>query len=96
CNCEAVIHMDPICVDDPVVNELKEQLSRIIITLDESLMFHDFRVVNGPTHTNLIFDVLVPYRFHMTDAEVISAIDTEVKKLNPTYFCVIKVDHTYI
>lgn len=96
CNCEAVIHMDPICVDDPVVNELKEQLSRIIITLDEALMFHDFRVVNGPTHTNLIFDVLVPYRFHMTDSEVISAIDAEVKKISPTYFCVIKVDHTYI
>lgn len=96
CNCEAVIHMDPICVDDPVVNALKEEISRIIIKLDETLMFHDFRIVNGPTHTNLIFDVLVPYRFKMADKEIIEHIDTEVKKLNPNYFCVIKIDYTYV
>ena len=96
CNCEAVIHMDPISINDPETNELKEIISRVILTIDESLMFHDFRIVKGPTHTNLLFDVLVPYNFQTSDKELLSEIQQRVSKINPTYFTVVKIDHTYI
>lgn len=96
CNCEAVIHMDPISVNDPETAELKEKIRSIITSIDENLQFHDFRIVKGPTHTNLLFDVLVPYKFPIKDSELIVMIDRKVKELNPTYFIVLKVDHTYI
>lgn len=96
CNCEAVIHMDPISINDPETNELKEIISRVILTIDESLMFHDFRIVKGPTHTNLLFDVLVPYNFQTSDKELLSEIQQRVSEINPTYFTVVKIDHTYI
>lgn len=96
CDCEAVIHMDPISVNDPETAKLKEQIHNIITSIDETLQFHDFRIVKGPTHTNLLFDVLVPYKFPVKDSELIVQIDRKVKELNPTYFIVVKVDHTYI
>ncbi len=96
CNCEAVIHMDPISVNDPETVALKEQIRTIIKDVDDTLQFHDFRIVKGPTHTNLLFDVLVPYKFPIKDSELIVAIDRKVKELDPTYFIVVKVDHTYI
>ena len=96
CNCEAVIHMDPISVNDPETAALKEQIRIIIKDIDENLQFHDFRIVKGPTHTNMLFDVLVPYKFPIKDSELIVMIDRKVKELDPTYFIVVKVDHTYI
>ena len=96
CCCEAVIHMDPIAVNDPEVDSMKTQIAVIIKSIDPELKFHDFRMVKGPTHTNLIFDVLVPYRFAITDNDLIDLIDAKVKELNSSYFIVVKIDHTYI
>ena len=96
CHCEAVIHMDPIAVNDPEVDSMKTQIAVIIKSIDPELKFHDFRMVKGPTHTNLIFDVLVPYRFAITDNDLIDLIDAKVKELNSSYFIVVKIDHTYI
>lgn len=96
CNCEAVIHMDPIAMNDPEVDALKKMTAEIIHTIDGNLNFHDFRVVKGPTRTNLIFDVLVPYGFKRKDNELIELIIEKVKEQNPSYCVVIKVDHTYI
>lgn len=96
CDCEAVIHMDPISVNDPETVALKEQIRSIMKEIDENLQFHDFRIVKGPTHTNLLFDVLVPYKFPVKDSELIVQIDRKIKELNPAYFIVVKIDHTYI
>lgn len=96
CDCEAVIHMDPISVNDPEVNALKAQVGEIINGIDAELRFHDFRIVKGPTHTNILFDVLVPYKFGLKDSELIERINVKVKELSPSYFIVVKVDHTYI
>lgn len=96
CHCEAVIHMDPITVNDPEVDSLKKTLSAIIASIDPALKFHDFRVVKGPTHTNLIFDILVPYHFSISDTELIDQINKKVKECNSTYYIVAKIDHTYI
>lgn len=57
--------------------------------------FHDFRIVKGPTHTNLIFDIVLPFDFDLSDDEVTQFIQLEVRKTNPTYFCVIEVDKAY-
>lgn len=96
CQCEAVIHMDPVAVNDPEVDALKQMVGEIIHDIHSELNFHDFRVVKGPTHTNLIFDVLVPYRFKMKDNELMECIIEKVKEKNPLYCVVIKIDHTYI
>lgn len=95
-NCEPVIHMDPIVDDDEVINEAKAEVERIIKAIDENMMFHDFRMVKGTTHSNLIFDVVVPHGYHMTDDEIKTRIATDVWKFNPTYFCVIQVDKLYV
>ena len=57
---------------------------------------HDFRIVAGPTHTNLIFDVVAPYDFPMEDDELITAINERVRRDNPNYFTVIEVDQAMV
>ncbi len=94
-HCEATIHMDPIQNDDDTTNELKSFVSSKLHSLDESLSIHDFRIVTGPTHTNLIFDVLTPYRFTMKDDALCDYLQSEVHKNYPNYFCVIEVDKDY-
>ena len=93
--CSAVIHMDPVCVDDELTNEIKEKVAEIIHEMEGEIKFHDFRIVNGPTHTNLIFDVVVPYDYLMTDTEVVGHIREEVQKIDKNYFVVIEVDKAY-
>ena len=88
--------MDPIAVNDPEVDSLRSKIDILLKRIDPELKFHDFRMVKGPTHTNLIFDVLVPYRFSIADSELIELIDAKIKELDPSYFIVVKVDHTYI
>jgi divalent metal cation (Fe/Co/Zn/Cd) transporter len=90
--CSAVIHMDPVCVDDKLTNEIKEKVAEIIHEMDGEIKFHDFRIVSGPTHTNLIFDVVVPYDYLMTDGEVVEHIRQQVQKIDKNYFAVIEVD----
>ncbi len=93
--CNAVIHMDPVCMDDPEVIMLKEQVSCFLSDLDSELSLHDFRVVKGPTHTNIIFDVLIPYHFRISDEEVCLRLQNHVKEMNPCFFAVINVDKKY-
>lgn len=93
--CSAVIHMDPVCVDDEVTNELKEKVAQIIQRMDGNVTFHDFRIVHGPTHTNLIFDVVVPYDYSMSDGEVMAYLQKEISALDAKYFAVIEVDKAY-
>ena len=95
-SCEAVIHMDPITVNDPEVDALKELVARMILQIDESLHFHDFRIVKGPTHTNLIFDVLAPYKFRMSDDELMKQLSSQIHELDDRFFAVIKIDHSFV
>ncbi|MBQ2802606.1 MAG: cation transporter [Lachnospiraceae bacterium] len=91
-HCSAVIHMDPVCIGDEETDRLKAEVTDYLAQIAPSLTMHDFRIVKGPTHTNIIFDVVVPYGFHMTDNEVISVINKHIKDKNPNYFTVIEVD----
>lgn len=94
-NCSAVIHMDPVCVDDKLTNSIKEKVADIIRQTDEKITFHDFRMVSGPTHTNLIFDVVIPFDYWMTDAELIDCLQKKIATLQGNYFAVIEVDKAY-
>lgn len=95
--CDAVIHMDPVVTKDEHVLYLKEQMEHIIKAVDETMTMHDFRVVTGPTHTNLIFDVVVPFGFRMSDEEIENVVQEKVAAtLGEAHFCVIQVDKAYL
>ena len=88
----ATVHMDPIVTDDERVNELREKISSLVKTVDEKLDIHDFRFVEGTTHTNLIFDVNVPFELKQSDDDIKRAISSKVSELDPNYFVVMTVD----
>lgn len=90
-----VIHMDPVIVDDERVNALKQIAVDALKNIDESLTLHDFRVVWGENRKNLIFDVVVPYGFRLTDKELISSIDEKIKETDPAAYPVISVDKDF-
>ncbi len=89
-----VIHMDPVVTDNEKINRLKAEIDQIVKGIDTDLSMHDFRAVFGPTHTNLVFDVVVPPAFELTDSQIIQNISEKTKKLG-NYFCVITIDHNY-
>lgn len=91
-----VIHMDPIVTDNQKTNELKEQVLEIAAGISADITVHDFRVVWGPTHANLVFDVCVPFGFPMNDGQLTQAITEGIQKLDPHYYSVITVDHDYV
>jgi cation diffusion facilitator family transporter len=91
-----VIHLDPIVTDDPRTNALKAEVVKIIDEISEKITMHDFRVVWGATHSNLIFDVCVSFDFGMTDAELSNLIAEKIHQLDPSYYAVITVDHDYV
>ena len=93
--CSAVIHMDPICLDDEKTNEMKQKVAGIVSGMEGNVSFHDFRIVQGPTHTNLIFDVVVPFDYKMTDSEVMKYLQDKISELDENYFAVIEVDKAY-
>lgn len=95
-NCEVVIHMDPVLVNDPETDHLKTMTSHVIERINKDLQFHDFRIVKGPSHTNLIFDVLVPYQFEIGDEDLIDIIHDKIKEIDSHYETVIKIDHIAI
>ncbi len=87
------IHMDPIVTDDETILNLKEFLTSVIAEdVDEKLSVHDFRAVIGETHTNLIFDVLLPFESKMNEKEVVERISDAVLKHRDNCYCVITVD----
>lgn len=91
-SCEAVIHMDPVIINDTQTNEIKKQVISIIKEIDPVLSLHDFRIVTGPTHTNIIFDLVIPFSFRMEDDKLLSEIRQKLKLVNPNYFAVIQID----
>ena len=95
-NCEAVIHMDPIVDDDEVINEAKAEVDRIVKGFEGNVRFHDFRMVKGTTHSNLIFDIVVPHGYPMSDEEVVEQIREKVKEFKDNYYCVIHVDKAMV
>lgn len=91
--CMATIHMDPVVVNDPEVKELKHQVADLVKEVLDAITIHDFRVVKGDTHTNLIFDMVVPFSCECTDREMADMVADKIKeKLGNNYYAVIDVD----
>lgn len=89
------IHLDPVVVDDARINALKALCMQVLSEIDNRLTMHDFRVVDGPTHANLIFDVVAPLDFPLRDNELVERVSEKLSKIDERYFCVITVDHAF-
>ncbi len=94
-NCTAVIHMDPIATNDEVTVATREKVAELARALDGSISIHDFRMVIGQTHTNLIFDMAIPYNFRLSDEEIKEEMSRLVKIISPDYRVVINIDNVY-
>lgn len=92
CGIEATIHMDPLNTDDELLNTLRPLVEQAVQEIDPSFCIHDFRIVTGDTHTNLIFDVAATFESKLTDDEIRRAVADKVSRINPSYFTVITVD----
>lgn len=88
----ATVHMDPIVTDDERVSALREEVLAAVRSIDDAFSIHDFRFVEGKTHTNLIFDISAPFEVKMTDNEIENAVCAAIKGINENYFAVITID----
>ena len=95
-NIHLVIHLDPVEMDNPKIDEIKAIVNTILKSKNELITMHDFRVVFGDTHTNLIFDVDLPFEYEITDDLFCSEITKEIRNVEPTYNTVITVDRNYM
>lgn len=94
--CDAVIHMDPIETDDKITMEAREKIAELVKIIDERVTIHDFRMVTGPTHTNVIFDIVVPYDVKRTEDEIRRDIERMVKTLDENYYATVHVDKSFV
>lgn len=95
-SCEAVIHMDPIETNNEEVVKMKHIIEEKVKEIHAEMTIHDFRMVSGPTHTNLIFDAVMPYGMKMTKAEVQKKIEDIVERMDGNYFAVVQIDQSYV
>lgn len=95
-HCETVIHMDPIDVGNEKTIEMKEEMVKLVKAIDERLTIHDFRMVTGTTHHNMIFDVVIPADFKLSQEELKDIIQKKVWEKWPDYYVVIDVDTAYV
>ena len=93
--CLVTIHMDPVDVHDEHTAQLRDNVSEIIKQLTPDITFHDFRVVSGPPHTNLIFDIVSPMDCGLSDQELADTIADKIHQCNESYFAVINVDKDF-
>lgn len=90
------VHMDPIVVDDEEVDAYKALTKDILSALNNEYSFHDFKMVKGPTHTNLIFDLVVPYDKKKTSAEILRELRNQFKEKDENINLVVTVEHSYV
>lgn len=96
-NIEITIHFDPIDVNNKKLSLMKEKIAVIVKDIDDTLKFHDFRMVSGHSHTNLIFDIVYPYGCKFKEEEILQQIEKKIGELskndNVQYFAVVKIDY---
>lgn len=89
------LHMDPIVTDDERVDQARALAEEAVKEIDESLSLHDFRMVSGPHHTNLIFDVAAPFSVKLSDREITERIGAGIAQRKSNYYAVVTVDRSY-
>lgn len=90
------LHLDPILLDDPLVQVYQKGIKDILNKIDPTLSIHDFRIVDGPSHTNLVFDILIPYDCSISKKEIEDKINTSLKEHDKRLYAVITFDHEYV
>lgn len=96
-HCEATIHMDPVVIDDEETMKTKQMVEELVHAYDETLSIHDFRMVSGKTHTNVIFDMVIPYGKEYHVKQIVKDIREIIHREMPGhYFAVIKVDRSMV
>ena len=93
-SCNATIHMDPILIDDPQTDLLKEQMEAVLQQIDTRITMHDFRIVAGPTHTNIIFDAVIPYDIASSENELRDRINAGAKAISEQYNIIVEFDRS--
>lgn len=91
-----VIHLDPIVTDNEFVNQLKKTVAEIVNSVNSEYTIHDFRVVEGPSHTNLIFDLVIPHNHKERRDDIADNISKKINEYNSSYFCVITPEHAFV
>lgn len=94
--CIAVIHMDPVETDNEVTNEIKEKIAQAMAEFDDKITIHDFRVVPGTSHTNVIFDAVVPHEIKKTDMEISNEISDFISEKFMNYNAVVNIDRPFV
>lgn len=95
-NIHCTVHMDPINLDDPNRELLKQILMETIASLEGVCNFHDLRIVTGPTHTNVVFDVAVSPECKLSNEELSKKLSDAVTDYNPDFHAVIEFDRAYV
>ncbi|MGN1202277.1 MAG: cation diffusion facilitator family transporter [Eubacterium sp.] len=90
------IHMDPIVVNDEEVDRYKSLTGKIIKDVNEKYTFHDFKMVKGPTHTNLIFDLVVPHDKNKTSTQILNELKEKFNETDETINLVVTVEHSFV
>ena len=93
---ELSIHMDPIMVNDEETDRFRALVTETVKEIESDATIHDFRVVDGPTHTNLIFDVVLPYKSKLSEEQFRAEVEKRVRQRNGKCFCVINIDRSYV
>ena len=95
-HCQAVIHMDPIVTDDAAVAALRRQVAEAVKQVDPRMTIHDFRMVRGATHSNLIFDAVLPFSAEKTPEQAAQEIRQLVREMDGSYFAAVTVERSYV
>lgn len=90
------IHMDPVVVDDEKINNYKEIMAKIINTYDSSFTFHDFRVVEGESHTNFIFDLVIPHGYNKDGKTILKELREQTQAVCPDIMLVVTIEHSFV
>ena len=91
-NLQLVIHYDPLVMNDDELSKMRHLVEREVRSIDPRLSIHDFRMVTGPTHTNLIFDLVLPFELEPRQSELKKLIDQRVQFEGKQYYTVITFD----
>jgi cation diffusion facilitator family transporter len=94
-HCDITIHMDPVAVGDKLTDELKDEVSKVLLGISPDLKFHDFRIISGPTHVNVIFDVLLPYDEKVSQELIMKTLEEHFKDQTPRRYFVVTFDRPY-
>ena len=92
---EITIHMDPIDTKNPEIPLIKDKINETLKSLNNRITFHDLRLVAGPTHTNILFDIVIPSGIKIEKSTIISALQISINSIDKKYILVIKIDSSY-